>query len=120
LKKDLLECYKKGKATIERWYPRHYEQQHRELINKPCPIVLGINEHFFSKKEGFVPTFYDLKKHKIYDVVKRRSEVIFLDNHNHVISFLTKTGKQMNYFWILKGSTSSEISSAIKFAIFIP
>lgn len=60
--KDLSERYKKGKATIERWYQRHYEEQHRELINKPCPTVLGIDEHFFSKKEGFATTFCDLKK----------------------------------------------------------
>lgn len=72
--KDLSERYKKGKATIERWYQRHYEEQHRELINKPCPTVLGIDEHFFSKKEGFATTFCDLKNHKIYDVVKGRSE----------------------------------------------
>ncbi|HAU9896654.1 TPA: hypothetical protein JFQ35_003004, partial [Legionella pneumophila] len=29
--KDLSERYKKGKATIERWYQRHYEEQNREL-----------------------------------------------------------------------------------------
>ncbi|HBD7287340.1 TPA: transposase family protein, partial [Legionella pneumophila] len=57
--KDLSERYKKGKATIERWYQRHYEEQNRELLNRPCPIVLGIDEHFFSKKEGFATTFCD-------------------------------------------------------------
>jgi hypothetical protein len=30
--KDLSERYKKGKATIERWYQRHYEEQHREFF----------------------------------------------------------------------------------------
>ena len=59
--KDLSERYKKGKATIERWYQRHYEEQHRELINKPCPLVLGIDEHFFSKKEGFATTLASWK-----------------------------------------------------------
>lgn len=72
--KDLSERYKKGKATIERWYQRHYEEQHRELMNQPCPVVLGIDEHFFSKKEGFATTFCDLRKHKVFDVVKGRSE----------------------------------------------
>ena len=72
--KDLSMRYKKGKATIERWYQRHYEEQHRELSNKPCPVVLGIDEHFFSKKEGFATTFCDLRTHKIFDVVKGRSE----------------------------------------------
>jgi transposase len=72
--KDLSERYKKGKATIERWYQRHYEEQHKELINKACPVVLGIDEHFFSKKEGFATTLCDLRKHKVFDVVKGRSE----------------------------------------------
>ena len=70
----MSERYKKGKATIERWYQRHYEEHHRELINKPCPVVLGIDEHFFSKKQGFATTFCDLRKHKVFDVVKGRSE----------------------------------------------
>ena len=77
--KDLSERYKKGKATIERWYQRHYAEQHRELINTPCPIVLGIDEHSFSKKAGFATTFCDLRKHKIYDVVKGRSEADLKD-----------------------------------------
>ncbi|HAT9424755.1 TPA: ISL3 family transposase, partial [Legionella pneumophila] len=72
--KDLSERYKKGKATIERWYQRHYEEQNRELLNRPCPIVLGIDEHFFSKKEGFATTFCDLRKHKVFDVVRGRRE----------------------------------------------
>lgn len=72
--KDLAQQFKKGKATIERWYHRHYQEQERELINTPCPIVLGIDEHFFSRKQGFATTFCDLKKHKIFDIVKGRSE----------------------------------------------
>ncbi len=44
------------------------------FINKPCPAVLGIDEHFFSKKQGFATTLCDLRKHKIFDVVKGKSE----------------------------------------------
>ncbi len=72
--KDLAQQYKKGKATIERWYQRHYQEQNNELLNRPCPIVLGIDEHFFNKKEGFATTLCDLRKHKIFDIVKGRSE----------------------------------------------
>ncbi|WP_420795571.1 transposase, partial [Legionella cincinnatiensis] len=35
---------------------------------------LGIDEHFFSRKQGFATTICDLKKHKIFDIVKGRSE----------------------------------------------
>lgn len=72
--KDLAHQYKKGKATIERWYQRHYQEQNKELLNRPCPVVLGIDEHFFSKKQGFATTLCDLRKHKIFDVVRGRSE----------------------------------------------
>ncbi|MDE1868117.1 MAG: ISL3 family transposase [Thaumarchaeota archaeon] len=72
--KELAQQFKKGKATIERWYHRHYQEQARELSNTPCPIVLGIDEHFFSRKQGFATTFCDLKKHKIFDIAKGRSE----------------------------------------------
>jgi transposase len=41
---------------------------------EPCPIVLGIDEHFFTKRKGYATTFCDLKNHKVYDVVLGRSE----------------------------------------------
>ncbi len=72
--KHLAEQYKKGKATIERWYQRQYHEQNKELLNRPCPVVLGIDEHFFSKRKGFATTLCDLRKHKIFDVVPGRSE----------------------------------------------
>jgi transposase len=72
--KDLSQQHKKGKATIERWYQRHYMEQDKELLNRPCPIVLGIDEHFFSRKQGFATTLCDLRKHKIFDIVKGRSD----------------------------------------------
>jgi transposase len=72
--KDLAEQYKKGKATIERWYQKHYHEQNKELLNRNCPIVLGIDEHFFSQRKGFATTFCDLRKHKIFDVVLGRHE----------------------------------------------
>ncbi|STY64932.1 transposase-like protein [Legionella taurinensis] len=72
--KDLAEQFKKGKATIERWYQKQYQEQHKELSNALCPTVLGIDEHFFSRKQGFATTLCDLKKRKIFDIVKGRSE----------------------------------------------
>lgn len=71
--KDLSTQFKKGKATIERWYQRRYRLENKELSNTPCPIVLGIDEHSFSRKQGFATTLCDLRKHKIFDIVKGRS-----------------------------------------------
>ena len=39
------------------------------------PRVLGIDEHFFTRKKGFATTLCDLGSHKIYDVVLGRSEL---------------------------------------------
>ena len=72
--KDLSMQFKKGKATIERWYQRRYQLESKERSNEPCPMVLGIDEHSFSRKQGFATTLCDLRKHKIFDIVKGRSE----------------------------------------------
>jgi transposase len=45
-----------------------------ELKGRPCPIVMGIDEHFFSRKHGYATTFVDLRNHKVFDVVLGRSE----------------------------------------------
>lgn len=71
---DLSKYLKKSKTTIERWYHREYELEHRSRSNIPCPKVLGIDEHFFSRKQGFATTFCDLRKHKVFDIVKGKSE----------------------------------------------
>lgn len=72
--KDLARRIKHGKATIERWYKSVYETENLELHNQLCPRMLGIDEHFFSRKQGFATTLCDLGKHKIFDIVKGRSE----------------------------------------------
>lgn len=69
LSRDLL----LGKATIERWYHQRYLLAYQEIKNHSCPQVLGIDEHSFSRKQGYATTFCNLKKHKIFDVVKGRS-----------------------------------------------
>lgn len=67
--------FKIGKATIERWYHQEYVLAYKEISDRVCPQVLGIDEHFFSKKQGYATTFCNLKKHKIFDVVKGRSAI---------------------------------------------
>jgi len=64
-----------GSATVERWYQSHIKQRVSELSGRPCPVVLGIDEHFFTRKQGYATTFVDLKNHKVFDVVLGRSEL---------------------------------------------
>ena len=61
-------------ATIERWYQSFIKQRVSELSGRSCPEVLGIDEHFFTRKLGFATTLVDLKNHKVFDVVLGRSE----------------------------------------------
>jgi len=63
-----------GGATVERWYQEFLDLKVREGQNDPLPRVLGIDEHYFSRKEGFATTFCDLAKRKIHDVTLGRSE----------------------------------------------
>ena len=63
-----------GSATVERWFQDFLKLRAAERSSAPCPQVLGIDEHFFTRRLGYATTFCDLKGHKIYDVVLGRSE----------------------------------------------
>lgn len=61
-------------ATVERWYQDFVAYRVRELQGRCPPIVLGIDEHFFTRKQGFATTLVDLRNHKVFDVVLGRDE----------------------------------------------
>lgn len=63
-----------GSATVERWFHEQLERKEQEFSSQHCPVVLGIDEHFFSRKAGYVTTFCDLKKHRVFELAKGRSE----------------------------------------------
>jgi len=63
-----------GSATVERHSEHFLRRLAAERSGAPCPQVLGIDEHFFSRKHGYATTFCDLKNHSVYDVVLGRSE----------------------------------------------
>ena len=71
---SLSRNFKVGKATIERWYHKEYQLAYQEIKQPILPTLLGIDEHFFSKKQGFVTTLCDLRKHKIVDLVPGRCQ----------------------------------------------
>jgi len=64
-----------GSATVERWYQHQVKRRVSELSGRSCPRVLGIDEHFFSRKQGYATTLVDLQNHKVFDVVLGRSEL---------------------------------------------
>ncbi|HAJ94765.1 MAG TPA: ISL3 family transposase [Actinobacteria bacterium] len=63
-----------GTATVERWFHDFLERKVAESRNSPCPRVMGIDEHFFTKRRGYATTICNLSTHKIYDIVLGRSE----------------------------------------------
>ena len=63
-----------GTATIERWYHELLSKKMNELNDYPCPKVIGIDEHFFTRKRGYATTLCDLVKHRIYDLYLGRSQ----------------------------------------------
>lgn len=63
-----------GTATVERWYHDFLELKVREMKDRFCPQVMGIDEHFFTKKKGYLTTICDLREHRVFDVVIGRTE----------------------------------------------
>jgi transposase len=63
-----------GAATVERYFRRGLQRQFREWHPPRCPPVLGIDEHFFTRRQGYATTLCDLRRRKVYDVVLGRSE----------------------------------------------
>lgn len=63
-----------GTATVERWFHDYLKRKVAESKNTPCPRIMGIDEHFFTKRRGYATTICDLAHHKVYDVVLGRTE----------------------------------------------
>ena len=63
-----------GAATVDRYFRRGLERQFREWHPPRCPPVLGIDEHFFTRRQGYATTLCDLRHRKVYDVVLGRTE----------------------------------------------
>ena len=61
-------------ATVERWYQYHLGVKRSEMAHRSCPRVLGIDEHFFTRRKGYATTLVDLKNHTVFDVKLGRSE----------------------------------------------
>jgi transposase len=72
--RKLSVTHRLGSATVERWYQSFVRQRISELSGRSCPQVLGIDEHFFTRRRGYATTLVDLRNHKVFDVVLGRSE----------------------------------------------
>lgn len=66
-------------ATIERWFADWLRLKAVERTSGHCPQILGIDEHFFTRRHGYATTFCDLRNRKVHDVVLGRSEASLED-----------------------------------------
>lgn len=62
-----------GQATIERWSQDYLRFEESKQDRSRWPRVLGIDEHFFTRKRGYATTLADLSKRKVFDVTLGRS-----------------------------------------------
>jgi len=69
-----------GAATIERWYQEYIKRKSNETDYLQCSKYIGIDEHFFSKKKGFVTTLCNLSSNKILDILPGKS-LASLESH---------------------------------------
>lgn len=72
-KKDIAKDYYIGEATAYRYFIDRLKRKAKEY-EYDTPIVMGIDEHFFTRKKGYATTICDLQHHRVYDVVLGRSE----------------------------------------------
>src|SRR6185312_12580697 len=70
----LAERERLSSATVERWFEWYLQLLAGERSSRACPQILGIDEHFFTRRQGYATTFCDLKNHKVHDVVLGRNE----------------------------------------------
>jgi transposase len=61
-------------ATTERWVHQMYSLRVGHQVQRVAPKVLGIDEHFFTRKDGYATTFVNLVTHRVFDVQLGRSE----------------------------------------------
>ena len=92
-------------ATVERWFGWFLRRLAGERTARQCPQILGIDEHFFTRRHGYATTFCDLRNHKVYDVVLGRSEASLesylqrLEGKDLVQSGLHGSGRRSTARW---------------------
>ncbi len=85
-RKSLAANFHKSDATIARYYDHMYDLENRKLRSMQLPSILGIDEHFFSRRQRFATTFCDLKKRRVFDVAAGRSGADLADYLTHLPS----------------------------------
>ncbi len=82
----VCETYKCSSSVLYKTVYEHLELKLRQY-KTPWPEVIGVDEHFFSRRKGyteFFTVFTDLKRHKVREAVLGRSKKEVLDKIAHI------------------------------------
>ena len=71
--KHIAQDFNISASTVERTLHRVYLQHVKEVLNYPCPLYLGIDEHSIHKGRHYAITLVDLKNHRVYDVIEGKN-----------------------------------------------
>jgi transposase len=68
--------FKVSFSTVDRWITLQLLKRIKEtrLQRQKCPKVIGIDEHFFTKRKGYATTLVNLEKRTIFDVKLGRTD----------------------------------------------
>jgi len=58
--KDIANEHRIGVASVERYYHQMMQHKSSHWANRTCPRILGIDEHRFTRRQGFATTFLRL------------------------------------------------------------
>ena len=81
--KEIAAYFRLGAATVERWYHQGYQLQNQYIKHRHWPTVLGLDEHFFKKRQ-FATTFCDLRKNKVFDIAHGKSKADIIHAFQHI------------------------------------
>ena len=55
--KEIANEHRIGVASVERYYHQMMQHTSSHWVNRTCPRILGIDEHRFTRRQGFATTF---------------------------------------------------------------
>ena len=64
--KEIADEHRIGVASVERYYHQMMQHKSSHWANRACPRILGIDEHRFTRRQGFATTFCDLARRRVF------------------------------------------------------
>lgn len=85
--KDVQNFYSCSSGFLYKLYYKKKEQDVKEKLNYPWPEIIGIDEHFFSRKKGytdFATVITDIKGRRLYEMVEGKNKANLQKDLTHI------------------------------------